>query len=143
MTEYQVMDGNHPLGPVWNDLTLARQYADKFEDPDRIYIVSREVTGADAETVEIITDEIPVTGFVSAHGWRETPVRETVGIISREYLSYGADGGDWFGMDEPYSNPGYGWQYEKVTAHLHGFSPDEERAVIRMCKWLDRRNNNR
>lgn len=69
--------------------------------------------------------------------WVETPVREAVGILYRENLTYGADGGDWFGYPEPYDHP-YDDRCEETTAHLVGEWTDRERiAIARMVSWLE------
>jgi hypothetical protein len=75
------------------------------------------------------------------HTWHESSARVAVGILRREALSYGADGGDWFGWSEP-STVDYATGEElNVTGHLHGaWTETEQRAILRMLAWLDARD---
>lgn len=75
--------------------------------------------------------------------WVETPAREAVGYLYRENLSYGADGGEWFGHPEPYDHP-YDDTQTETTAHLHGAWTDtERRAIVRMVEWLTAQDDRR
>jgi hypothetical protein len=75
--------------------------------------------------------------------WHESAARQCAERIFREGMSYGADGGDWFGYAEPYSHP-YEDQEEETTAHLTGdWSDTERRAIVRMVEWLDARQAER
>jgi hypothetical protein len=75
------------------------------------------------------------------HTWHESAARVAVGILYRENLGYGADGGDRFGWPEP-STVDYSTGEElRVTAHFQGeWTDSERRAVIRMLAWLDARD---
>lgn len=98
--------------------------------------------GSDAVPTETITDVYPIHGTRGActGAFHESPAREVVSYIRGEYLEYGADGGDWFGREESTVIDYATGEEERVTGHLSGFSATEERAVIRMLLWLDRRD---
>jgi hypothetical protein len=107
------------------------------------YTVEDDGNGG-SEAVETDTDETRhiITGAhypASDYGpmYHESPAREAVSYLRGEYLSYGADGGDWFGQDEPRTVDYATGEEERVTAHLAGFTATEERAIIRMMGWLD------
>jgi hypothetical protein len=88
-----------------------------------------------------ITGVRPPAGYPqSGSTYVESPAREAVGILRRECVVWQADGGDWFGHDEPSIVNYATGEYERVTAHLDGFTATEERAVIRMMDWLDRQD---
>jgi hypothetical protein len=90
-------------------------------------------------------DRHELTGTRAARtgDFHESPAREAVGILRREYVAWQADGGDWFGHDEPSCVDYATGEYERVAAHLAGFTATEERAVIRMMDWLDARQAER
>jgi hypothetical protein len=94
-----------------------------------------------SEAVETWTDEdrheVNGTRAARTGDFHESPAREAVGILRSAYVQWQADGGDWFGQGEPSMIDWRTGEYERVTAHLGGFTATEERAVIRMMAWLD------
>lgn len=101
--------------------------------------------GSDAVETETITDVYPIHGsrLTLPGGYHESPAREVVGYLRGEYLCHGADGGEWFGREEPSVSDYATGEEERVTGHLSGFSATEERAIVRMLAWLDARDDAR
>jgi hypothetical protein len=85
------------------------------------------------------TDDVGIV-----HTWHESSARVAVGILRRENLGYGADGGNWFGWPEPVTVDYSTGEELRVTAHFHGaWTDSEQRAVLRMLAWLDARDDAR
>jgi hypothetical protein len=56
-------------------------------------------------------------------------------------MSYGADGGDWFGYAEPSVIDYATGEEQETTAHLTGdWTDTERRAIVRMVERLDARS---
>jgi hypothetical protein len=109
-------------------------YRERYTIEDDGHGGSEAVETATLSEVYVIEGTRSPRGISSFH---ESPAREAVGILRSAYVRWQADGGDWFGQNEPSVIDYATGEEERVTAHLAGFTATEERAIIRMMAWLD------